>query len=65
MEIRTERGKLVGVLDEQTNIFCIKDRNKEILIEVPPEGLKLHFTPGDGKIEEVHIPPSNEKFQVA
>ena len=65
MEIRTERGKLVGILDERTGIFCIKDRNKETFIEIPPEGLRLRFTPGDGKTEEVFIPFVKDKPDAA
>ena len=65
MEIRTERGKMVGTLDVRTGIFCIKDRNKETFIEVPPSGLKIWFTPGDGKTEEVFIPFVKDKPQTA
>ena len=65
MEIRTKRGKLVGVLDEENRIFCIKDRSKETVIEVPPNGLRIRFTPGDGAVEEVFIPPLNSVHQVA
>lgn len=34
MEIRTARGKLVGVLDEGTRVFSYKDRNKVMQIEI-------------------------------
>ena len=56
-DIRTERGKLVGKLEEQTGIFSIKDGVKLTLIEVPLQGLHLKFTPGDGVMEEVYISP--------
>ena len=61
MEIRTPRGKLVGVFNETTGLFCVKDRNKELLIEIPSSGLRLTFMLGDGKVEEVYIPPRMDK----
>jgi hypothetical protein len=54
-EIRTDRGKLIGKFDEQTSSFIIKDGNKVTKIIIPPEGLKLIYTPGDGITEEVYI----------
>ena len=60
-EIRTQRGKLVGVFYPTTSILCIKDRKKETLIAVPLCGLILQFTPGDGIIEEIHIQPNSNK----
>ena len=60
MDIRTARGKLVGKLDETASNFSIKDGNKITLIEIPPGGLTLRFTPGDGVTEEVYIPPARE-----
>ena len=65
MEIRTARGKLVGVLDEGTRVFSYKDRNKVMQIEIPAEGLKLRYTPGDGIVEEVCIQPKAEKSMLA
>jgi len=64
-EIRTKRNKLIGVFNEQTRILCIKDRNKETSIEVPLCGLRLQFTLGDGKVEDVYIPPKTNKPIVA
>jgi hypothetical protein len=56
-EIRTPRGKLVGKLNERTGALSIKDGSKVTLIEIPPGGLRLQFTAGDGVTEEVFIPP--------
>jgi len=64
MEIRTERERLIGMLDERTNTFIIKDRRKETRIEVPPCGLRISFTSGDGRLEEVYIPPTKENFYI-
>jgi hypothetical protein len=60
-DIRTPRGKLVGKLDEGTGSLSIKDGGKVTLIEIPPSGLRLRFTPGDGVTEEVFIPPAKRK----
>jgi hypothetical protein len=65
MEIRTKRGKLIGVFDENKELFCIKDRNKEMVIKIPSCGLRLQFTPGDGKYEEVYIPSKVDKPMMA
>ena len=59
-DIRTGRGKLVGKLDERTSIFSIKGGGKVTLIEIPPQGLRLKFTSGDGVTEEVYIPPADQ-----
>jgi hypothetical protein len=56
-DIRTPRGKLVGKLDERTGVLSIKDGGKVTLIEIPPCGLRLKFTPGDGVSEDVTIKP--------
>jgi hypothetical protein len=56
-DIRTSRGKLVGKLDERTGTLSIKDGRKVTLIDMPPNGLRLQFTPGDGVTEAVFIPP--------
>ena len=61
MEIRTQRGKLVGIFDESAGFFCIKDRNKKVFIEVPEDGLRIKFTPGEGKLEEIYIPSRVDK----
>ncbi|MDR0858245.1 MAG: hypothetical protein LBN97_04360 [Oscillospiraceae bacterium] len=54
-DIRTPRGKLVGKFDQRTNTLSIKDGGKVTLIEIPPSGLRLKFTPGDGITEDVYI----------
>ncbi|GHV33413.1 hypothetical protein FACS18949_07280 [Clostridia bacterium] len=56
-DVRTLRGKLVGKLDERTGVLSIKDGGKVTLIEIPPCGLRLKFTSGDGVTEDVTIPP--------
>ena len=61
MHIRTQRGKLVGKLDEHRGILNIKDGNKITYIEIPSSGLKLSYTPGDGVTEKVYIPPKPDK----
>ena len=58
-EIRTARGKLVGKLDERTGVLSIKDGGKVTFIEIPPCGLRLTFTSGDGVTEKVRIPPQS------
>ena len=60
-DIRTHRNKLVGKLDEGTGIFSIKDGGKVTYIEIPPQGLRIQFSPGDGVTEEVYIPPVKRK----
>jgi hypothetical protein len=57
-DIRTPRGKLVGKLDERTGVLSIKDGGKVTLIEIPPCGLRLKFTSGDGVTADVAIPPT-------
>ncbi|GHU94910.1 hypothetical protein FACS18949_01460 [Clostridia bacterium] len=59
-DIRTPRGKLVGKLDERTSTLSIKDGSKVTLIEIPPNGLRLLFSPGDGVTEEIYIAPIRE-----
>lgn len=59
-DILTPRGKLVGKLDERTGTLSIKDGSKVTLIEIPANGLRLQFTPGNGITEEVYIPPLRE-----
>jgi hypothetical protein len=58
-EIRTKRGKLVGKLNETADVLSIKDGGKVTQIEIPPCGLRLEFTSGDGVTEAVYIPPTN------
>jgi len=65
LEIRTQRGRLVGIFDEKTRVFCVKDRNKEMRIKIPLDGLQLQYAPGDGSIEEVYIPSTKDKSIVA
>lgn len=64
-DIRTKRGKLIGKLDELTGILSIKDGNKITSIEIPPNGLNLSYTIGDGITEEIHIEFEKINPQVA
>ena len=56
-EIRTSRGKLIGKLDESTGVLIIKDGKKITKYQIPPNGLRISHSPGDGITEEVYIPP--------
>lgn len=65
IDVRTNRGKLIGKYDLQTQSFGIKDGSKVTRIEVPPDGLKLSYTAGDGIIEEVYISPRRDTPHIA
>ena len=54
--IRTPKGKLYGMLDENAYVLHIKDRGYTRLIQVPPDGLALQFIDSDGQEEKVSIP---------
>ena len=64
-DVRTPRGKLIGKFDEKTSVLSIKDGNKVTQIIIPPEGLKLSYTPGDGITEDVYIHSREDKPYVA
>ena len=64
-DIRTSRGKLVGRLNEQTGILSIKNGKKVVQIKIPPNGLRLIYTPGDGISEDIYIPPSSDNPHIA
>jgi len=55
-EIRTPKGKLIGVLCTKTNIFKIKDGKKVTSIFVPPEGLRIQFQFNESLSEKIYIP---------
>jgi sporulation protein YlmC with PRC-barrel domain len=55
-EVRTQKGKLVGTVESQTNSLHIKDGKKTTMIEIPDNGLKIRFVSGNGTAEEVFIP---------
>lgn len=59
--IRSEKGMLVGMLDERTGTFQIKDGKKMWQIPVPPDGLTITTMKGEGLPEQTYIPysPSN------
>lgn len=56
-EVRTQNGKLVGMVDVRTSTLHIKDGKKTTMIEIPQSGLKIRFIPAIGAAEEVYIPP--------
>lgn len=56
-EVRTQNGKLVGMVDARTSSLHIKDGKKTTMIEIPANGLKIRFVSGTGAAEEVFIPP--------
>jgi hypothetical protein len=64
-DVRTMRGKLVGRINKQTNSLSIKDGAKTTQILIPPNGLRLVYTAGDGISEEVFIPAMKDKPQTA
>lgn len=64
-DIRTKHGKLIGKLDGLAGIFSIKDGNKITFIEIPPNGLNLSYTAGDGIIEKIHIEFEKSNHQIA
>jgi len=65
VDVRTPRGKLIGKFDGRTSVLSIKDGNKITQIVIPPDGLKLSFSPGDGITEDVYIPAREDKPDVA
>lgn len=58
-EVRTNNGKLVGMIDVRTSSLHIKDGKKITMIEIPESGLKIRFVSGNGAVEEVCIQPLN------
>jgi len=64
-DIRTSRGKFVGKLNEQTGILSIKNGKKVIQINIPPNGLRLIYTSGDGISEGIYIPPRSDNPHIA
>jgi hypothetical protein len=64
-EVRTAKGKLVGVVDERTGTLHIRDGKKTTVIEIPATGLNLMFSTSNGKYEQVYIlPPGNAQIHV-
>jgi hypothetical protein len=58
-EVRTEKGKLVGKLDERTGKLHIKNGRKITVFDIPATGLRIYFSAGIGRFEEVFIPPAH------
>jgi len=54
-EVRTQKGKLIGMVDARTRTLYIKDGKKITMIEIPTNGLKIRFDSGNGAAEEVYI----------
>jgi len=63
-EVRTKKGRLVGKLNVEESSFEIKDGKRITRIEIPPCGLRLHYSHG-GITEKIHIKPYNDKPQKA
>lgn len=55
--IRTPRGKMYGMLDEENFMLHIKDGKDKRLIQIPQEGLKLIYITGNTQLETIYIPP--------
>ena len=55
--IRTQKGKMYGMLDVPKFWLYIKDGKDERVIQVPNEGLKLMYITGTNRGEEIRIPP--------
>ncbi len=55
-EVRTQNRKLVGTVDARTSTLYIRDGKKITMIEIPKDGLKIHFVPAIGIAEDVYIP---------
>jgi hypothetical protein len=56
-EVRTAKGKLIGVHDISTETLRIKDCVRLTIIKIPPEGLHLAFDNGRGTVERVCVKP--------
>jgi hypothetical protein len=57
--IRTSKGKMYGMFDEEKFMLHIKDGKDERIILVPREGLKLMYITGTNQPETICIPPKN------
>ena len=62
MEIKiiTPSGKLFGILNVLTYILTIKDGKNKRRIDISPDGCTLWYTSGNGRTEEVTIPPKSD-----
>jgi hypothetical protein len=56
-EVRTAKGKLIGVRDTAAGTLRIKDGVKITSIQIPQEGLRLTFDNGRGTVERVCVKP--------
>jgi hypothetical protein len=57
-EVRTQKGKPIGMVDARTRTLYIKDGKKTTMIEIPTNELKIRFVSGNGATEEVYITAS-------
>jgi hypothetical protein len=55
--IRTSKGKMYGMFDEEKSLLHIRDGKDERIIYVPREGLKLMYIAGANQPETIFIPP--------
>lgn len=56
-EVRTQSGKLVGMVEAVTSSLHIKDGKKTTKIGIPADGLHIQFVSQGGTAEDVYIPP--------
>jgi hypothetical protein len=61
-EVRTQNGKLVGMVDARTSTLQIRDGKKTMTIEIPAGGLKIRLAPAFGAAEDVYISPPTATF---
>ena len=62
--LRTQKGKLYGMLDISAYILHIKDGSNTRLIRVPSEGLELQYISGSGQAETIIIPPEKSFIKI-
>ena len=63
--IRTQKGRLFGMLDTASYLLHIKDGANARVIQVPPAGLTMHYIAGSGRRETIYIPPQAIRMTVA
>ena len=59
-EVRTQSGKLVGMVEASTSSFHIKDGKKTTKIGIPADGLHIQFVSSNSAAEDVYIPPLHQ-----
>ena len=63
--IRTQKGKLFGMLDTTSYVLHIKDGAIARLIQIPPAGLTVLYIASSGQQEIIYIPPQSCIITVA